>query len=236
MLELDLKHLQLRPLALEPELHVTNQGLKRRFADVIGELVVIESFRRQRDAERVDVAPGIDRTIHSSGLFRCHVGGEVRATGAPAEGATRYQGPLARFGPSGIRAVPEFRVIAPAVRRVESQSTRRSDGRSRWPRSSAHRQSPLRSASARFAWGRRTCNGALRSCPAPQELFAAQPSVRARAQSCRGYDAAQDPDRHREHRPDDRPWRSGSRGGRYRSDQQVPQAPWHSPPRHSPPS
>ena len=94
----------------------------------------------------------------------------------------------------------------------------------------------LRSASARFAWGRRTCNGALRSCPAPQELFAAQPSVRARAQSCRGYDAARDPDRHREHRPDDRPWRSGSRGGRHRSDQQVPQAPWHSPPRHSPPS
>jgi hypothetical protein len=45
VLELDLKDPRLRPLALGSELHVTNQGLERRLADVIGELVVIEALR-----------------------------------------------------------------------------------------------------------------------------------------------------------------------------------------------
>ncbi len=53
------------------------------------------------DAKRVEVAPGINGAIHSSGLFGRHVGEcsgdeltqEVRATGAPAEGAKQSQSP-----------------------------------------------------------------------------------------------------------------------------------------------
>jgi hypothetical protein len=60
-------------------------------------------------------------------------------------------------------------------------------------------------------------------CQGPQE-----PTVRARARSFRVYDVAPDPDRPRARRPDDRPWRSGSRGGPHRSDRQVPRAPGHS--------
>jgi hypothetical protein len=44
VLELELKHPRVRPLALGPEPHVTDQGLQGRFADVIGELVVVEAF------------------------------------------------------------------------------------------------------------------------------------------------------------------------------------------------
>ena len=47
VLELDLEHARLRPFALRAERHVADQGLERGLADVIGELVVIEAFRRR---------------------------------------------------------------------------------------------------------------------------------------------------------------------------------------------
>jgi hypothetical protein len=59
----------------------------------------------------------------------------------------------------------------------------------------------------------RSVGSTARRCPLVDRLRA---SVRARARSCRGYDASPDPDRPRVHRPSDRPWRLGSPGDRCR--------------------
>src|SRR5215468_3394876 len=69
VLELHLEHARLRPFALDPERHIADESVECGFADVIGERVVVETFRgryRLLQDLKLGVAPRRDVVASTS--------------------------------------------------------------------------------------------------------------------------------------------------------------------------